>query len=782
MLFLTGCSQASRDNPSAQTQVNSPSPDPADRLQQMVSAYRAAKSYSDRGVVRLRYKEGGQTLEDSAPFGTMVRTPNRAVIHAYQTKVVCDGQKLYARIRDGATSNLDNQVLVRDAPADLSLSFLFADPLLQQSLTTGLGRQPIQLELLFAAQPLATLFDKDTRKRLLPEEKCEGRICDRIEAQTPEGAFTFWIDRETHVLRRLEYPVYALAPELADASEIRDAELIADFRDACFDLNLDDSHFRFRIPTNAKQVNRFVMPPRELPSQLFGQSPGDFTLSQLGGGQLSRRSFERRIAVLIWFSDHPACQASLTQLSQVYNEFSSSDEIRFAAVCTEPSSTADEALQSLLESWQVNVPLLRDLAACGRDVFQIPFAPTLVVLDRAGLVQIFEVGANPRLAEELPVVLNRLLAGEDLAAEIRAGYDREQAEYSRRLAAAQGQDQEHNVGLSRPRPESGPRKLRLNKQWEFRELQQLGNLVVVSEQNDLRLWCIESDRTVVELNSTGQMVNRIELPIGADFVHWVRTATDGDGKRTFVAMGLQGTAAYWFDDRWSLVSRYPSAEQPPGGLVDVQLTDLEADGELEMLLAFGGAHGVQAVDSRGRIKWTSQVLHNALSLAVVARPNGPSEVLVTGQSGRAYRLDSAGSVVPKAVDPQRSLFYLFREEFRPTIPRSPTFCGVSYDEQGNLLAVNVDDQLQLQWSYSLPSGTFTNPIQFVTSANLLNGKHWILAGPDGSVHFVSIDGTFTDQFSSGETLTGIAAIGYGGQSWLFTAAKQRLVAWTVDFR
>ena len=79
-------------------------------------------------------------------------------------------------------------------------------------------------------------------------------------------------------------------------------------------------------------------------------------------------------------------------------------------------------VQSLAQRWGSTAPLVRDLQACGRDVFRIPYAPTVVVLDAHGVVQLFEVGANPNLASELPDRLRLLAAGEDLAAGRLAQY------------------------------------------------------------------------------------------------------------------------------------------------------------------------------------------------------------------------------------------------------------------------------------------------------------------------------------------------------------------------
>ena len=83
----------------------------------------------------------------------------------------------------------------------------------------------------------------------------------------------------------------------------------------------------------------------------------------------------------------------------------------------------------MMRRWGVHVPLVRDLRAFGRDRFAIPGAPALVILDAQGVMQVYEVGANPNLSDELPGVLDRIKRGEDLAATARAQYEADMAAF-----------------------------------------------------------------------------------------------------------------------------------------------------------------------------------------------------------------------------------------------------------------------------------------------------------------------------------------------------------------
>jgi hypothetical protein len=373
------------------------------------------------------------------------------------------------------------------------------------------------------------------------------------------------------------------------------------------------------------------------------------------------------------------------------------------------------------------------------------------------------------------------LQGEDLSAEIRANFAQQAASYARLLAAARGDVQTHAIDLlpGEPRLWKEPRELQLRQRWQCRAVARPGNLLVVLEGDDLRLLTLDGERAVAELDSEGRVARRVELPIEPDQISFLRTALTGDGQRRFAAAGMQGRAAYLFDDQWNLLFRYPPANQAHEGItiIDAQLGDLDLDGHLELVVGLGGGAGVHAVSHRGKRKWSNAAVPSVLSLAFAPPDAGQRGVLVTGESGQIVRLDADGRQASHAAVSGSATFHLFRGNFPEAVP--PAYCGLTYSESGNLVALGLDRQLQSHWSYPLPLGSYRNPIGFLTSGNVLDGAYWVIAGSDGTVHFVRHDGRFSDHFASGEVLTGIAAKRWAGQSWLFTAANGAVTAWTI---
>jgi len=393
-------------------------------LEAMVRAYRDAEAYSDRGILCLRYQQKGTRYHDEAPMAVVRESKNRLRVHAYQAVIVSDGVELMAHVANPGEDEMGRQVLVVPAPSTLSLDTLLADPILQSAVTGGAGRLPIQLELLLGDAPLAAVLPASIEKRFVRETRVEGHPCHGIEVATEEGKFVFWIDKATSVLRQLDYPAEVVPAELGAERP----SLVAEFRGARFTSTAEEQTFAVSVTPGDVAVSSFVIPPAPLPTTLLGERFTDFHFLNPSGDDVTAESLVGRVAVMLWFSDHPACQSALTQLDQV-RETLDSNEVVLLAVCTESSQRSHRDIEALMRQWDIQLPLVRDLRAFGRDLFALPGAPALVVLDSNGVMQIFEVGANPNLAAELPSALARIVAGDDLAAESKARYEAEVAAF-----------------------------------------------------------------------------------------------------------------------------------------------------------------------------------------------------------------------------------------------------------------------------------------------------------------------------------------------------------------
>lgn len=786
-MAAVGCQSKTSTSPSPTTKTTAAAQTPRDIVDRTINAYKQALAYSDDGQVRLSYKQDGQSLSDSAPLSVKYSLPNLLRVDAYQAEIACDGNKLHAIIRDESTASMDGQVVVKPAPKQWTLDELYADTVLRDTLQSGLGRHPVQLELLFGEAPLVDLVKQETSLKFLDAAKLEDQRCYRIEAALADGNYVFWIDEQQFLLRRIEYPAQALLPELAKAPGVTDLKIVADFTGAKFEKQLSASTFAFKLPAGAKQVHYFVLPPQGLPSQLFGKTPGEFKLTSTDGAALESKEFQGKLTALMWFTNDPACAWGLKQFSDALKTEAVKDKVNAFVIATEDRAVTNEQLAGVLKDWDIDVPLLRDFALAGQEIFQIKNAPTLVILDKDGRVQIFEEGVSPKLAQTLPVVLERLLAGDDLSAELLADARKSQEQYAQNVAIASG-EQVQTAVVELPtatvadarEPQHFTRKLLWTS--EDKALEEPGNLLAVSDKEQTRLYVVDGSRTVVEMGQDGKVLqkHRLDLPPTGG-ISYLRTAVNKDGKRWFVGSALLGKQLFVFDEAWQTSMRYPPDDQDHEGLHAVEIADLAGDGTPELYVGFWSLIGIQGVTLDGKREWTNRVVPTVLS--IVSTPEnelGWRKILVSGDRGYLYRLNQFGHQDPKLEVPNRQIHRMSAAEWTPSL--MTTYCGVSYLADARLLAVGLNADLQEVWNYKLPVGQFNNQIQYLTAGRLRDPAQgeWVIAGPDGSVHIVSDDGEFSDSFAVGEILTGVAAATFGEHRVVLTATKSGVKAWKLE--
>ena len=768
---------------------------PDEILQGMVKTYQAAKTYEDRGKVHVEYRIDGKLEQYDVPFTVKFERPNRLSAEVYQLEFKCDGEQLHALIIDEATADLDGQVVERPAPAELALGDVLADEEVHRVLGRGPCREPVQLELLLAEKPLEVFLQSTLPKRLLSSETFDNLLCHRVEIKTEEGLFVLWIDQQDFTLRRMEFPTDELAKDIAaqngrNVEDIAHVHLSAELAGAKLNGKPADKNFEFHKPAGAKFVRSFMRPPEPLPSELFGQRPKDFHFTAPSGEKITQASLEGKITVLMWFVADETNRPALARLDKVREQFADEPDVAFLAVNADEKTVSDEQIAMTVQGWGLQTPFARDVGEFGT-VFQVRNAPTLVILDAAGIVQIFEPKANPQLETELPVVLKRLLKGDNLAAELVRQSQREFTAYREHLSAAgssEGGSTLVELPAAKIEPWQEPELLQLTKLWNCAELKSAGNLLVIEDGDEPpRILANDGWRGIAELDAEGKVVARHEIHPAAN-ASFLRTAKDGEGNRYYLACANLGKQLYLLDHQWKLLLSYPAADQTHDGLRDVQLCDLDGDGKLEICIGFWGSVGVQAIDLAGKRLWSNRLVPTVLSL-VETSPNevGFRKLLVTGERGSILRINQFGNADPEIRIPNRALHHLYRSRF--TGQRQTAYVGLSYLSERKVQTVALSEKLEEQWSYPLPEGVFRNQIQYVASGMLLEAPgwfadvpdgQWVFAGANGSVHVVSDEGDFNDLFYSGESLSGIACTRFDGAGVLLLSSDKGVTAWKVE--
>ena len=789
--IIVGCSGCER-----RTSVTA-TPKPPLSAQQiwekMLSAYRDAAAYSDQGTVTLTYQDGSESQQSRAQVAIQFKRPNRFLFRAYQAEGASDGEHFRARVLDENTENVDGQVIVRPIGDKPGLPDLLGDPLLSEQMNNAIvtgpwGRHPFQLDLLLEGNPFPPVGtdggDRTIDFALQTPTIVEGHACYQIAARTIHGTFRVFVDQNEFLVRRIEYPLESLDSNMVNSPGIKKVRLVADMTAAEFRLKDADDSFQIELPDNAKPVRFLVPPPQPLPTELFGKQSPAFSLVDPGGGPVTRDSLAGTITVMIWFSNHPACQSTLRQFDNVRKRFAGQDRFQFLAICTEPAAVTNQDLVNLLKDWKVQTRMLRDLQAQGLDVFKIVGSPTVLILDGDSRVQMFQMGANPELEKDLPDLLNRLAEGVDISKEVLAQSLREREEYHRRLALASSSGGVTPTVIDIPtvsiRDRTSPRLLELTEYWTSSACRLPGNLTAADDSEPSHLFVLDEGQRLLEIGAAGERVGEFSLPQNEGRpLTFVRTARTARG-RYFVVGSLFGQRVYLLDAEGTEISSYPPAEEEHAGIRDAQLADLNGDGELEWYVAFWGNLGFHCVDFRGQMVWSDRTLLSVLSLAT-SPPNavGWRRILAAGESGRILKVNQFGNPDRPVGVANWGIHQLYAGRFPHD--RESIFCGVSYSGEGQVTLVALDEQLVEKWNYPLPAGQHKNAMEFVTSGRLVDDVgQWVAGAADGSIHIISSDGEFSDYFCTGEVLRGLAVAMAPEGNVLVVSTSDRIAAWRIN--
>lgn len=739
-------------------------------LKDMIAAYRGTGSYTDRGRIRLSWSDQGKRFDDQAPLAVTFARPNKLRVTAYHLDLTADGEILQAKLLGQTIPELAAQLVQRPMPRPFTLSSLSSDEVLWDQLARGAGGEPIQASLLLDQDPLADVFDPSVQRKLLEKKTHDGRLCHRVQVSTDSGQLVFWIDAVSHELRQLQYP------------EEQGVSLVADFRDARLGGAVDHQAFQLDPPGHANVVRFFVLPPQPLPSDLFGQRVGRFSLTDLSGGEVSRSSLAGKVAVLVWFNDHPNCRENLRQIEPIYQQFRGDARVEFRAVWAEGGNISDDQLRRLLSQWEVGIPVARDNAAHGNELLKIPAAPTLIVLGSDGTLQIFEVGVNPDVSRQLPTILGRLFDGHDLAGEVLRYQRREEVAYQKRIASASGKGVTTLVEM--PTINVGqrtePRWMRLAELWTQTALESPGNIEILDDTDGQpRILVVDNRRTIVEVGRSGQLDSSHHLAMPEDAaIDYLHAAADGSGRHWFAGMSNMARQVFVYDDEWTLSLTYPDINQPHDGIRAVQLADTNGDGSPELFVGYWGIVGLQAVEMDGARLWTNRNASSILSLALTPPVEVP-DLLVTSSSGLVLRINARGRKEREVQVGTYSVYHLATSDDVDAVAR---YCALAYTPDGNHVAVALDRSLEEVWSYRLPPMGHRNPIRPLRWARFLDPDTgcWLLAGADGSIHVVSDDGSFFDHFQYGQSIHGIHATRFGQRDVLLVATESELTAWSVE--
>ncbi|MBX7168401.1 MAG: redoxin domain-containing protein [Pirellulales bacterium] len=734
---------------------------PRELLTQLVSAYRGAQSYEDAGQGRLRYEMADQRVDETFPMSAAFERPNKLRLQAYDGILLVDGAELR-----GTIGQLPGQVLAAKAPAELTLESVYQNQILGRALGAdgfGIAGTSPQLTMLLSDSFFEAIMTDAAEPELVQPIVVDEATCHGVRLRRPDGDLTLWIDPQGPTLRRIEFPTAALAKQIAPDGRIANLSLTLDLKSARLNGPIQPLAFEFEMPADAKLVEAFdlrpLLPKPAPPSPLLGQKPGDHSWTTLEGTPVASQDLAGKVVVVdFWATWCGPCLQSLPRLQEVYEKYAGNERVRFLAVSTDVAEVTNEQIAQAFRERKLTIPIVRDPNLAARDVFRVEAIPNTFVLGPDGTVQVNEVGANPAFAEELGGYIESLLAGQSVVDQVRQKYADRLAEFDRQMSQPAEAQAPSTVEPAKIAPAGEPAKLRRESSWTLDKLQFPGNFLVVPDASGAaRLWVLDGGKSVVEITTAGELGEKHELglPQGSD-VTYLRTGADRDGKRWYAGSAPAQQQCHLFDDGWNRQLSYPAEGEHPG-ISDLQLADLDADGQLELLIAYWGVVGVHSVTLDGRRNWANASLEDTFSLALSGPDAGGRRVvLCANRRGSLVPIDGIGNAGNDLLLSGRYFRLIASADL--TGDGQAEYCGVSLATDGSEQVVGLTSGGEEAWSHPLPRGVHVQPVEMLQAGNLLGDEtgQWVIACPDGAVLIVAASGELIDRFNYGESLAGLA--------------------------
>jgi peroxiredoxin/outer membrane lipoprotein-sorting protein len=757
-------------------------------MKRMIQAYKSATSYRDAGIIEMSGTQNGQRQQMTFPNAVVMQRPNKIRMEIDNGTLLSDGVSTY-----GFARNLPGQILRIPAPSQMTIKSLFPDGLLWSSMMQSPARPyswlPIQLVLLLSQDPMKTLALDAQGMNLLEPAAIGQHPCDRVQLLTSDGPGVFWIDQATSVLRRFEMPADAFRRE-AETQQFLDATLVMEFRDAQLGVPIAPEAFQFQVPSGMTTSESLVMPILKI----LGQPCPDFQFLDTEGKTTALSSLQGKVVVIqLWSSKIAQCRPVLQAASKAYSELQNREDAAFMAVNIEPINIQNSSLQAVLKDWSVELPIYRDPQQSVTNHFGITL-PATIILDKKGNIQSIQGGMVENMDALVARVVERLQKGEEVYQAAFKQFDNERASFQMMIEQSVADD------IYVPRPviprakvaeRSEPENLKITKLWSCDQLEHPGNITVVPTAGGLpRILVMDDLKSVVELKTDGTVAATHALELqGNEVVTVLRTDVDKNGKRYFLgtARGIQ--RIHLFDDNFKTLLAYPDVQHP--GIVDAQLTDLTGDGTPEMVLGYGGAAGVHAVDLQGNRLWSNNSMVDAIRVAPLSPDStGRRKVLAMNGGvggGTLIELDSEGKRVREITVPGQSVGWVVADDLNGNGTSEICVLAMAMTPEGQpasgtIDAMGIDLGGRPLWRHPLARGVHQEQIEPVTAGSVFPSgpNQWLIASADGTIRIVAADGQLIDTFAYGAALSGIATAQWDDKPVLLVATPQAVDAWQIQ--
>ncbi|TWT54159.1 hypothetical protein Pla22_17940 [Rubripirellula amarantea] len=387
-------------------------------LQAVFFRYRGATSYHDRGRVRLTQVQDRKPVTRTAPMRIWLDR-SELDLAVYDVRIAVESSRVMAWIIDESTQDFDSQVFLGTSKAERpQLSQALADPILAERISAGLAGPPPQVEWLFAAEPMKSLFDSPYQFRFLNDKTVQRRLCRCVEVSDGRDSYRFWVDPRASLIREVNLPPIVVPdPQTGQPQSLSIAiELV----DASFDRPTQREP-RDSFPKTPRYVSEFVPLPPPSPPQSWGRPAPRFDVTDSRGQfRLSWRGHDRDVAIVMRFDGDSASMSSLAMLDHWIKQSPQSfrERIRVLVAVSQDARLPDG----------VNLPWAIDSRGEIAGALGIS-SGAIAMIDRTGTLAWTEPMIGPGNIAAVSAVATDVADGVDVPKRLREQWEQEVARY-----------------------------------------------------------------------------------------------------------------------------------------------------------------------------------------------------------------------------------------------------------------------------------------------------------------------------------------------------------------
>jgi peroxiredoxin len=375
-------------------------------LRRVTDFYQKTKTFQVDYSQEVSVAGASGTLQSQAKI--FVERPNRFAMQSSSggegPDVVCDGEQVWMSM-----PSLDKYTQSQ-APGSFDQLLVNAGP-----------KGPRPLLEIFSQQAYERLMENVRRGDYIGTETIGDVEVDHLRFECQQFNWDAWVatgDQPRLLQARFELPS---GTAKSGAQQLGSTNMISvqHYENWQFDAPLPSDAFVFEPPAGARQVDSFYNDGRRRAavdrSPLVGHPAPDVELVLLNGRRLPLNDLkDEKIVVLdFWATWCEPCMRELPLVDKVADEYRDKDVVLYCVNQREDAETIIKFLAQQKLKATISLDLTGEIGtACGAQGL-----PTLVLIDKAGIVQAVHLGFSPDIGDKLKEEIDALLAGKSLAAE-----------------------------------------------------------------------------------------------------------------------------------------------------------------------------------------------------------------------------------------------------------------------------------------------------------------------------------------------------------------------------